>query len=111
MIFGCPAAPIGLFVVLAALLVCAGSLSAQATAPRLADGLAVAGPNRPPQVPEGYVITPFGYFHPSCVLRAVEGETLLADGASNMRMERPMRTLRLRVSTLLASGALVTEAS
>jgi hypothetical protein len=39
-----------------------------------------AGPNRPPQVPEGYVVTPFGYFHPSCVLRITEGEMLLEDG-------------------------------
>jgi len=43
-------------------------------------GQTVAGPNRPPQVPEGFVITPFGYFHPSCVLHISEGETLLADG-------------------------------
>jgi hypothetical protein len=28
----------------------------------------LAGPNRPAVVPEGYVITPFGYFHPSCVI-------------------------------------------
>ncbi len=39
-----------------------------------------AGPNRPANVPAGYVITPFGYFHPSCVRTAQEGETLLADG-------------------------------
>jgi len=98
------------FVVLAALLVCAGSLSAQATAPRLADGLAVAGPNRPPQVPEGYVITPFGYFHPSCVLRAVEGETLLADG----RIEHADGTADANAPACgyprySPSGALVTE--
>jgi len=36
--------------------------------------------NRPAGVPDGYVITPFGYFHPSCVLRLAQGETLLADG-------------------------------
>jgi len=36
--------------------------------------------NRPPNVPEEYVITPFGYFHPSCVLLLAEGNTLLADG-------------------------------
>jgi hypothetical protein len=40
----------------------------------------VAGPNRPTNVPEGYVITPFGYFHPSCVQSLAEGERLLADG-------------------------------
>jgi hypothetical protein len=41
---------------------------------------APAGPNRPAGVPDGYVITPFGYFHPSCVLQLTEGETLLEDG-------------------------------
>ena len=40
----------------------------------------VAGPNRPENVPEGYVITPFGYFHESCVQSVADGETLLADG-------------------------------
>ncbi len=40
----------------------------------------VAGPNRPAKVPEGYVITPFGYFHPSCVRHLAEEETVLADG-------------------------------
>jgi hypothetical protein len=62
--------------VLALLLVSAAALSGQTAAP----GLALAGPNRPPSVPEGYVITPFGYFHPSCVLHIADGETLLADG-------------------------------
>jgi hypothetical protein len=37
---------------------------------------APAGPNRPAGVPDGYVITPFGYFHPSCVRQLTEGETL-----------------------------------
>jgi hypothetical protein len=41
---------------------------------------ALAGQNRPAGVPEGYVITPFGYLHPSCVLQVAQGETLLADG-------------------------------
>ncbi len=39
-----------------------------------------AGPNRPAGVPDGYVITPFGYFHPSCVLRVAQGETVLEGG-------------------------------
>jgi hypothetical protein len=39
-----------------------------------------AASTRPPQVPENYVITPFGYFHPSCVQHVAEGETLLQDG-------------------------------
>jgi YD repeat-containing protein len=39
-----------------------------------------AGPDRPPSVPSDYVITPFGYFHPSCVREIAQGETILADG-------------------------------
>ena len=35
---------------------------------------------RPPEVPAEYVITPYGYFHPSCVRHVSEGETVLADG-------------------------------
>ena len=48
-----------------------------------------AGRNRPAGVPDGYVITPFGYFHPSCVRRLAEGETLLGRRTmpSNARTE------------------------
>ena len=66
--------------VLAVLLMFSASLSGQGTAPALASNLVVAGPDRAPEVPAGYVITPFGYFHPSCVFRIEEGETLLPDG-------------------------------
>jgi len=66
--------------VLAVLFMFSASLSAQGTAPAFASNAAVAGPDRPSEVPEGYVITPFGYFHPSCVFEIEEGETLLADG-------------------------------
>jgi len=38
------------------------------------------GLNRPVNVPSDYVITPFGYFHPSCVRMVKDRETLLADG-------------------------------
>jgi len=38
------------------------------------------GANRPASVPSDYVITPFGYFHPSCVRQVKDGETLLGDG-------------------------------
>src|ERR1700683_275167 len=41
---------------------------------------ATAGPNRPAQVPEDYVVTPFGYFHPSCVVHLAKGEELLEGG-------------------------------
>jgi hypothetical protein len=37
-------------------------------------------PHRPAGVPENYVITPFGYFHPSCVQSIADDQTLLADG-------------------------------
>src|ERR1017187_5731812 len=35
---------------------------------------APAGPNRPTGVPDGYVITTFGYSRPSCVRQLAEGE-------------------------------------
>ncbi len=79
--------------VLAVLVMFSASLSGQATAPALARNVAVAGPDRPPQVPEGYVITPFGYFHPSCVFQIEEGETLLADG----RVEHANGTVEAKV--------------
>jgi hypothetical protein len=55
-------------------------LSAQRTSPPSIDQLAVAGPNRPAAVPGGFVITPFGYFHPSCVRSIADQDRLLADG-------------------------------
>ncbi len=38
-----------------------------------------AGPNRPATVPARYVITPFGYYDPSCVVRLAQGDELLPD--------------------------------
>lgn len=38
-----------------------------------------AGPNRPASVPDGYVVTPFGYFHASCVQSLAKGEQILPD--------------------------------
>lgn len=38
-----------------------------------------AGPHRPSSVPQEYLITPFGYFHPTCVKHLKEGDTLLSD--------------------------------
>jgi hypothetical protein len=46
----------------------------------VASTLPTAGPGRPGNVPEGYRITPLGYFHPSCVQSLTKGERLLADG-------------------------------
>jgi hypothetical protein len=36
-----------------------------------------AGPNRPATVPARYVVTPFGYFDPSCVVSLASGDELL----------------------------------
>lgn len=35
---------------------------------------------RPASVPDNYVVTPFGYFHPACVRQLAQGETLEQDG-------------------------------
>ena len=40
---------------------------------------APAGANRPATVPEGYVATPMGYFHESCVQELAEGDILRKD--------------------------------
>ena len=41
---------------------------------------AAAGWKHPANVPSDYVITPFGYFHASCVREIKNGETVLSDG-------------------------------
>jgi hypothetical protein len=40
---------------------------------------APARSHRPSAVPEGYLITPFGYFHPSCVKHLSDGDILRSD--------------------------------
>ena len=60
-----------------------GMGSALATGPQLGNAsvnLRLAGPNRPANVPAGYVVTPAGYFHPSCVQNLARGERLMSDG-------------------------------
>jgi hypothetical protein len=44
-----------------------------------AQALPTAGANRPAGVPEDYIVTPAGYFHPSCVAHLAEGDVLLKD--------------------------------
>jgi hypothetical protein len=44
-----------------------------------AQALTPAGPGRPASVPRDYVVTPFGYFHPSCVTPVGEGDTVRQD--------------------------------
>jgi len=61
-------------------MVAAAVLLLGVTALPLAEAQKLAGPTRPSAVPEGYVVTPFGYFHPSCVHGIASGETVLADG-------------------------------
>jgi hypothetical protein len=39
-----------------------------------------AGPRRPVNVPAEYVVTPFGYFHPSCVQSIAKDDALLPNG-------------------------------
>ena len=38
------------------------------------------GPIRPLSVPADFQVTPFGYYHPSCIKRLAEGESVVADG-------------------------------
>jgi hypothetical protein len=45
----------------------------------VAQALPRAAANRPAGVPEGYVITPFGYFHPTCVNQLAKGDVLHQD--------------------------------
>ncbi len=53
------------------------SMAAQEQRPA---SLPPAGPNRPIGVPADFVITPFGYFHPSCVLQLKKGESVSKEG-------------------------------
>jgi len=69
---------------------------------------APAGPNRPAGVPDGYVITPFGYFHPSCVRQLTEGETLLADGIIQHADGTLENVLACDYPRYTASGEIVT---
>lgn len=55
-------------------------LAANSQLANAAARLPAAGARRPTTVPEGYVITPFGYFHPSCVRTLAKGASMLADG-------------------------------
>ena len=69
-------------------LLCFAVTSAQAATSAL-DALFPGVGKRPAAVSAEFVITPFGYFHPSCVLQLAEGNTLLADG----RVQHPNGTI------------------
>ena len=64
---------IGLTLALAATLLCGVSLMTAAQT------LPLAGPKRPATVPADYVITPFGYFHPSCIKHLAKGDVVRQD--------------------------------
>ena len=70
------------------------------------------GSNRPAGVPSDYVITPFGYFHPSCVRTAKSGETVLGDG--RIRFENGTEEANIPFCSFpryTPTGELVVEAS
>ena len=56
---------------IAIIMLVAGLTAAQALTP--------AGARRPASVPANYVITPFGFFHPSCVHQLARGESVRKD--------------------------------
>ena len=66
--------------VVAVIFIFSSFMNAQMAAFTQASNVTVAGPDRPADVPEGFVITPFGYFHPSCVMELAAGNTLLDSG-------------------------------
>lgn len=55
------------------------TLAAEAQSSNSGHSMPAAGPNRPASVPDGYVVTPFGYFHASCVQSLAKGERILPD--------------------------------
>jgi len=71
------------FAVLAVIVIFSSLMNAQASAFRPATNVTLAGSNRPADVPQGYVITPLGYFHPSCVMMLAPGNTLLDSGVQH----------------------------
>jgi len=50
-----------------------------------AQALPLAGPKRPATVPADFVITPFGYFHPSCVNHLAKDDVLRQDKGAIQR--------------------------
>lgn len=66
-------------VALLVLLICGLGSNMRASASDSANALPQRT-SRPPQVPEDYVISPFGYFHPSCVRNVPDGAIVMDDG-------------------------------
>ena len=53
-----------------------------------------AGPTRPATVPADFVITPFGYFHPSCVSHLAKGDVLRDDEGAIQRANGTYETIQ-----------------
>ena len=53
---------------------CYSQVSVPVAGEAAGQALPTAEPGRPAAVPSDYVITPFGYFHPSCVMRLGNGD-------------------------------------
>src|ERR1700726_121067 len=65
----------------------------------LAEAQAPAGPKRPAAVPADFVVTPFGYFHPSCVNHLAKGDVLWQDENAIQRANRTYVVKSLRSGT------------
>lgn len=53
---------------------------------------AMIKPIHPAGVPDNFVATPFGYFHPSCILHLAEGDTLQKDRLSILHADGSIRS-------------------
>ncbi len=53
---------------------------------------AATKPIHPAGVPDNFVVTPFGYFHPSCILHLAEGDTLQKDQFSVLHADGSVRS-------------------
>jgi len=71
---------------------------------------APAGRNRPAGVPDGYVITPYGYFHPSCVHELSKSDILLSDRNAIQHADGTIENIPpCAYPRYTAQGELVTE--
>ena len=60
----------------------------------LAAAQAPAGAKRPAAVPADFVVTPFGFFHPSCVNHLAKGDVLLQDEGAIQRTNGNHETIQ-----------------
>jgi len=96
---------IRLFLLFAWLLPGFSSMMVRAQAPPLGV-LPPAGTRRPANVPSNYVITPFGYFHPSCVLQLQRGEYMDKGGGLHLANGKTLQAGPCRYPHYMPSGQL-----